>query len=95
MQNIVATRGYIVKSIPARAVRVRRTVGLFDLPMLQVADHSEILHLLHEYQLYGTGLGWIDLHLLAAARIANDPFWTMEKRLAAAAHVLTIESPVN
>jgi hypothetical protein len=32
-----------------------------------LADHSEILHMLHENRLYGTGLGWIDLHLLAAA----------------------------
>jgi predicted nucleic acid-binding protein len=76
----------------------RRTeiVGMLsDLPMLPLADHSEVLHLLHENRLYGTGLGWIDLHLLAAARIAEVPFWTTDKCLAAAAKELAIRSPIN
>jgi predicted nucleic acid-binding protein len=68
---------------------------LSDLPVLALADHSEVLHLLHENQLYGTGLGWIDLHLLAAARIAQVPFWTTDKRLAAAAKALAIRSPID
>jgi predicted nucleic acid-binding protein len=68
---------------------------LSDLPMLPLADHSEVLHLLHDNRLYGTGLGWIDLHLLAAARLAHVPFWTTDKRLAAAAKDLAIRSPIN
>jgi predicted nucleic acid-binding protein len=68
---------------------------LSDLPMLPLADHDEVLHLLHENRLYGTGLGWIDLHLLAAARIAGVPFWTTDKRLAAAAKALAIKSPIS
>ena len=68
---------------------------LSDLPMLPLADHSEVLHLLHENRLYGTGLGWVDLHLLGAARTAKLPFWTTEKRLAAAAKELAIRSPTN
>lgn len=42
---------------------------LSDLPMLPLADHSEVLYLLHESRPYGTGLGWIEIHLLAATRI--------------------------
>ena len=68
---------------------------LSNLPMLPLADHSEVLHLLHQNQLFGTGLGWIDLHLLAAARIAEVAFWTTDKRLAAAAKQLSVRSPVN
>jgi hypothetical protein len=32
------------------------------------------------------GLGWIDVHLLASATLAQLPFWTVDRRLASAAH---------
>jgi predicted nucleic acid-binding protein len=33
----------------------------------------------------GRGLGWIDVHLLAAAMLAKLPFWTIDKRLSTVA----------
>jgi len=33
----------------------------------------------------GVGLGWIDVHLLASAALAALPFWTLDRRLGAAA----------
>ncbi|MEZ5499839.1 MAG: type II toxin-antitoxin system VapC family toxin [Steroidobacteraceae bacterium] len=63
-----------------------------NLPTLPMADHSEVLHLLETHRLFGTGLGWIDLHLLASVRLADTAFWTHDKRLAAAAKALRIPS---
>ena len=33
----------------------------------------------------GRGLGWIDVHLLAAATLARIGLWTLDKRLATTA----------
>jgi predicted nucleic acid-binding protein len=35
--------------------------------------------------LMGKGLGWIDVHLLAATALAGAVLWTADRRLAAAA----------
>ena len=40
----------------------------------------------------GRGLGRIDMHLLASARLAKLPFWTMDKRLAAVASDLQLQN---
>lgn len=55
------------------------------LPEAPPADHGEVLAFVEENKLMGTGLGWIDVHLLAAATLAHLPFWTLDRRLAATA----------
>ena len=40
---------------------------LVALPEVQVAEQEEALHLVSEHKLHGSGLGWIDVHLLASA----------------------------
>lgn len=35
--------------------------------------------------LAGAGLGWVDVHLLGAARVAGVTLWTLDRRLATAA----------
>jgi predicted nucleic acid-binding protein len=55
------------------------------LPEAIVADQNEVLHLLQEWRLFGRGLGWIDAHLLASARLSGCPLWTLDKSLAKAA----------
>jgi len=39
-------------------------------------------------RLNGLGLGWIDMRLLASARLSRLPFWTVDKRLAALASTI-------
>lgn len=58
---------------------------LQSLPALSVIEHEEVLEFVGALRLHGRGLGWIDMHLLASARLARVPLWTMDKRLAVAA----------
>ena len=58
---------------------------LSDLPQIPVLEHDEVMDFVTAHRLYGRGLGWIDTHLLASARLARVPVWTLDKRLAAAA----------
>lgn len=70
--------------------RRREIIRLLEaLPAAPVADHQEAPRFLDLHRLQGCGFGWIDVHLLAAARLAGVPLWTLGKRLAkVAAQVL-------
>lgn len=65
--------------------RVRLIHDLGRLPSAVVASHEEVLGLLERHRLFGTGLGWIDAHLLASARLTGCQLWTLEGPLRAAA----------
>jgi len=66
---------------------------LSALPPVAVADHDEVLALTTRARLAGRGLGWIDLHLLASARLSHAPLWTLDRRLERAAADLGIAAP--
>ena len=61
---------------------------LAALPQARVVDHAEALHLVGSQGLFGQGLGWIDVHLLASARLARIGVWTFDRRLDAVARTL-------
>ena len=56
---------------------------LDSLPQVPTLEHDEVITFVTTNRLYGRGLGWIDLHLLASARLSRVPIWTLDKRLAA------------
>ena len=58
------------------------------LPQSTIAEHDEVMHFLNENLLYGHGLGWIDLHLLASASLSKVRLWTTDRPLKRAAEDL-------
>jgi hypothetical protein len=55
---------------------------LNDLPRSPLASPAEALHFIECNQLMGLGVGYIDLHLLAATALAeNAMLWTSDERL--------------
>lgn len=54
---------------------------LADLPEAKKALDSDVLILIERNELFGKGIGFIDAHLLASARICNARIWTTDKRL--------------
>ena len=69
--------------------RDRNLTDLYDLPWATVAADDEVLTLVSRHRLFGTGVGYIDAHLLAATRLtAGAALWTRDKRLLAAAERL-------
>jgi predicted nucleic acid-binding protein len=64
---------------------------LRDLPMAPIASDGEVLALIEIEALMGRGIGYIDAHLLAAARLAgNVPLWTHDQRLASVAAAMKL-----
>ena len=58
---------------------------LLGLPMATVASDAEVMLLIEREQLMGRGIGYIDAHLLASARLSHCRLWTQDRRLAAVA----------
>jgi predicted nucleic acid-binding protein len=60
--------------------------ALQRLPRAIVATDHEVLRLIDQHALFGLGIGYVDAHLLAAARLtAGASLWARDKRLFAAA----------
>ena len=51
------------------------------LPGAIPAGHEEVMHFIDHHGIMGKGLGYIDMHLLASARLTGVPLWTLDKRL--------------
>lgn len=69
----------------------REILGLLEtLCTCPVARHEEILQFVESSHLMGVGLGYIDAHLLASARLGGLPLWAMDRSLQAAASRLRV-----
>lgn len=86
-QGRVAIHPFVVGELACGNLRARAEVlGLLQaLPSLPVATSNEVLFFIDAHALMGRGIGYVDVHLLAAARLAGAQFWTRDKRLHGAA----------
>lgn len=61
------------------------------LPQANTASSDEVLGFIQHERLFGLGIGYVDLHLLASARLQAGTFiWTRDKRLLGAATQLGV-----
>ncbi len=71
--------------------RVGTLMRLHDLRVTKVVDHDDVMVLIEAKQLAGSGVGYVDAHLLASARATRGCWlWTRDKRLRAAAERLQV-----
>lgn len=63
---------------------------LSELPESRAASHDEVLDFIEHKQLWGVGLSYVDVHLLASALLSKIPLWTKDKHLRAAADALGV-----
>ena len=55
------------------------------LPPMPVSTDKEVLFFIDQHELMGRGIGFVDVHLLASARLEGALLWTRDKRLHAVA----------
>ncbi|MBM4285979.1 MAG: type II toxin-antitoxin system VapC family toxin [Deltaproteobacteria bacterium] len=55
------------------------------LPQAGMAGHGEVMQFIDNHRLMGQGLGYVDMHLLAAALLSRIPLWTLDQKLHEAA----------
>lgn len=64
---------------------------LGGLPRILVADDDEVLFFIERHQLMGSGIGYVDVHLLAATALTQSArLWTHDLRLAQVATELNL-----
>ena len=63
------------------------------LPSTPTIAPDEFLFFVDRHRLMGLGIGFVDVHLLASARLSDLLLWTDDKRLQAAASRLGIDFP--
>jgi predicted nucleic acid-binding protein len=90
---------FVIGELAIGHLRARNAIlaELRKLPSALVARDHEVVELIDRHRLFGTGIGYIDAHLLAAALATGDvSFWTRDRRLLAAAIRLGIAAhPVH
>jgi predicted nucleic acid-binding protein len=71
---------------------MRNRAGILELlqalPQVLVAENDEVMQFVDERPLYGRGLGWIDVHILASASLSKTRLWTTDRSLKRAAEQL-------
>ncbi len=80
----VLTRPFVIGQLALGGLRQRSAIptDLSNLPAAVVATDAEVLRFITRHALFGRGVGYVDVHLLAAARLTPDAkLWTNDKRL--------------
>jgi len=71
----------------------REVLGLLGgLPQAQVASTDEVAGFIETHRLYGLGIGYVDVQLLAATRLTRARLWSRDRRLAVAAQRLDVDA---
>jgi predicted nucleic acid-binding protein len=89
--GMALTHPFVIGEIALGSLRQRETVlsALSDLPHAAVATDAEVLAFIDRHALFGRGVGYVDAHLLAAARLtAGSELWTNDRRLHGVADAL-------
>jgi hypothetical protein len=83
----VLSHPFVTGELACGTLHARREILelLEHLPAAHLVSHAEALHFLEAHALQGRGLGWVDVHLLAAAAVSHASLWTLDRRLAKAA----------
>jgi predicted nucleic acid-binding protein len=74
---------FIIGEIACGNVKNRTGILTFLqlLPLVTQAKHEEVMEFIETNKLMGRGLGYIDVHLSASAKLTGVPMWTFDKKL--------------
>lgn len=91
----VLAHPFVIGEIALGSLRQPEPVlgALSDLPQAAVATDREVLLFIERNALSGRGIGYVDAHLLAAARLTPGAgLWTNDRRLRSVAADLGLEA---
>jgi predicted nucleic acid-binding protein len=90
MSNQVLVHGMVIGEIALGQLKQRKMILdlLLDLPTSKMAQDFEVLEAIDRHEISGTGIGYVDVHLLTSAMLSNAKIWTRDKKLLAVARKL-------
>jgi predicted nucleic acid-binding protein len=80
----VLTHRFVIGELALGNIQNRSLIisTLQNLPQATAASDEEVLRFIERHALFGSGIGYIDAHLLAATLLTPGSFiWTRDKRL--------------
>ena len=92
-QGRVLIHPFVIGELALGNLRDRSTVlgALREMPQAIRAQDDEVLGFVEANRLHGLGVGYVDIHLLASARLtAGAKFWTRDRRLNAVGAQLSV-----
>jgi len=92
----VLTHPFVIGEIALGHLKPRGTIlsMLAQLPAIATVSDAEALAYIEQNKLIGRGIGYLDVHLLAAVQLtAGTALWTRDKRLRAVAVALGLAMP--
>ena len=74
----------------------QETVSLLQaLPQISLVEFEEFLYFIEQNQLHAKGIGFVDIHLLASAKLDQIPLWTANKRLQSVSSGLNLKYKIK
>lgn len=89
----VLTHPFVTGELACGNIKNRETVLrlMRDLPFSPIVSDEEALFFIEQHSLMGRGVGYVDVHLLAATSLAGVArLWTRDKRLAAVVQTMNL-----
>jgi predicted nucleic acid-binding protein len=90
--RLLVTHEFVLGELMLGALARSRT-AIADLQVLSRvsrATHDEVVTLVRAHRLDGCGIGWVDAHILASARMAGARVLTIDKAMGKAASRLGV-----
>jgi len=83
---------FIIGELACGNLKNRREILylLESLPRGPLLSQEEVLYFIEQHSLMGTGIGFMDAHLLASAQLCGAFLWTLDNNLRCAAARLTL-----
>jgi predicted nucleic acid-binding protein len=94
----VLTHSFVIGELALGNLRGRDAIlrALRQLPRAATASDEEVLHFIDRRALFGSGIGYVDAHLVAAAQLGADTkLWTRDRRLLAVASQLGLAAALS
>lgn len=85
-EGAVVCNRFIIGELALGSLKNRQHILslLQQLPAADEAEHDEVMRLIDDHNLWGQGLGYIDVHLLASALVSGAQLWTLDGKLSQA-----------
>jgi len=92
MDAEVMCHPFIIGELACGSIKNRNEILslLMSLPSAPVVEFDEFMHFIDENRMMGIGIGLVDVHLLASARLSGAFLWTADQKLNSAAAELSL-----
>lgn len=82
-QQVVLVHSAVIGEFACGRIKNRREIMEYFKMLRQAneAQPDEVLEMIERRSLYGRGLNWVDMQLLASASLSDAQLWTADKNM--------------